>query len=387
MNLSRIIYIMKSTATKLIVVSVVCLLVGYVIGGFIGIPPTISGNAGGDIAKVSKFRMAKVSSQKSALEEKLLSDTLELRKTAFSLLFLTSRMDEFSDLVALSEKAAGGNETLHPSLTRLSNMKELSLNAYNAGVEAAEALGQLAGGAKIGGGVVDQATENLTLAYLMVDRQLSAAKYFIAEVDSYLKGKSVAANAELAEARDKWVVYCATDAALNADELEMSQWQDVTLLSAKEDLSSACNMIRNLEQVALNNRVWDAVIPSSGIQLCAKEVPSANIKFQEAMNLNESLNLSFLSNVNVLANTNLADLRCIQCGAVASINDLGSVFNMEAIANAVSAKDLNLLNTELSNAFQASQLNSVNQMSALSNSFMEGALNSLIIIILKATED
>ena len=387
MNLSRIIYIMKSTATKLIVVSVVCLLVGYVIGGFIGIPPTIVGNAGGDIAKVSKFRMAKVSSQKSALEEKLLSDTLELRKTAFSLLFLTSRMDEFSDLVELSEKAAGGNETLHPSLTRLSNMKELSLNAYNAGVEAAEILGQLAGGAKIGGGVVDQATENLTLAYLMVDRQLSAAKYFIAEVDSYLKGKSVAANAELAEARDKWVVYCATDAALNADELEMAQWQDVTLLSAKEDLSSACNMIRNLEQVALNNSVWDTVIPSAGIQLCAKEVPSANIKFQEAMNLNESLNLSFLSNVNVLANTNLADLRCIQCGAVASINDLGSVFNMEAIANAVSAKDLNLLNTELSNAFQASQLNSVNQMSALSNSFMEGALNSLIIIILKATED
>ena len=379
MNLSRIIYIMKSTATKLIVVSVVCLLVGYVIGGFIGIPPTISGNAGGDIAKVSKFRMAKVSSQKSALEEKLLSDTLELRKTAFSLLFLTSRMDEFSDLVELSEKAAGGNETLHPSLTRLSNMKELSQNAYNAGVEAAEVLGQLAGGAKIDGGVVDQATENLTLAYLMVDRQLSAAKYFIAEVDSYLKGKSVAANAELAEARDKWVVYCATDAALNADELEMAQWQDVTLLSAKEDLSSACNMIRNLEQVALNNSVWDAVIPSSGIQLCAKEVPSANIKFQEAMNLNEVIKLNEAINSNftaaVYANTNLADLRCIQCGAVASINDLGSVFNMEAIANAVSAKDLNLLNTELSNAFQASQLNSVNQMAILSNSFMEGALN------------
>ncbi len=379
MNLSRIIYIMKSTATKFIVVSVVCLLVGYVIGGFIGIPSITGGNAGGDIAKVSKFRMSKVSSQKSAFEEKLLSDTLELRKTAFSLLFLTSRMDEFSDLVELSEKAAGGNETLHPSLTRLSNMKELSLNAYNAGVEAAEALGQLAGGAKIGGGVVDQATENLTLAYLMVDRQLSAAKYFIAEVDSYLKGKSVAANAELAEARDKWVVYCATDAALNSDELEMAQWQDVSLLSAKEDLSSACNMIRNLEQVALNNSVWDAVIPSSGIQLCAKEVPSANIKFQEAMNhneaikLNEGLNRIFLANV--LANTNLADLRCIQCGAVAGINDLGSVFNMEAIANAVSAKDLNLLNTELSNAFQASQLNSVNQIAILSNSFMEGALN------------
>ena len=364
---------MKSTATKFIVASVVCLLVGYVIGGFIGIPSITGGNAGGDIAKVSKFRMSKVSSQKSAFEEKLLSDTLELRKTAFSLLFLTSRMDEFSDLVELSEKAAGGNETLHPSLKRLSNMKELSHNAYNAGVEAAEVLGQLAGGAKIGGGVVDRATENLTLAYLMVDRQLSAAKYFIAEVDSYLKGNSVAANAELAEARDKWVVYCATDAALNSDELEMAQWQDVTLLSAKEDLSSACNMIRNLEQVALNNSVWDTVIPSSGIQLCAKEVPSANIKFQEAMNLNESLNLNF--NANVLANTNLADLRCIQCGAVAGINDLGSVFNMESIANAVSAKDLNLLNTELSNAFQASQLNSVNQIAILSNSFMEGALN------------
>ena len=140
-------------------------------------------------------------------------------------------------------------------------------------------------------------------------------------------------------------------------------------------------MIRNLEQVALNNSVWDAVIPSSGIQLCAKEVPSANIKFQEAMNLNEAIKLNeglnriFLANV--LANTNLADLRCIQCWAVARINDLGSVFNMESIANAVSAKDLNLLNTELSNAFQASQLNSVNQMLTLSNTVMEGALNFL----------
>ena len=138
-------------------------------------------------------------------------------------------------------------------------------------------------------------------------------------------------------------------------------------------------MIRNLEQVALNNSVWDTVIPNAGISLWAKEVPSANIKFQEAMNLNEVIKLNEAINSNftaaVYANTNLADLRCIQCGAVASINDLGSVFNMEAIANAVSAKDLNLLNTELSNAFQASQLNSVNQMAILSNSFMEGALN------------
>lgn len=375
---------MKSSTTKFIVASVACLLVGYVIGGFIGVPPTLVDNAGGDISKVSKFRMSKVSSQKSAFEEKLLSDTLELRSTAFSLLFITSRMDEFSDLVELSEKAAAGNEALHPSLTRLSNMKELSLNAYNAGIEAAEALGQLAGGAKIGGGVVEQAAQNLTLAYLMVDRQLSAAKYFIAEVDSYLKGKSVAANADLAQARDKWVVYCATEAALNSDELEMDQWQDVTLLSAQENLSSVCGVIRNLQEVAFNNSAWDAVIPNAGISLWAKEVPSANIKFNEALNRSEAIKLNEAINSNftaaVYANTNLADLRCAQCSAVAGIYELGSKINMEAIANAVSAKDLNLLGTELSNAFQASQLMSVNEMSALNNLLKMNFFANFIIL-------
>ena len=72
--------------------------------------------------------------------------------------------------------------------------------------------------------------------------------------------------------------------------------------------------------------------------------------------------------------------RYLLAAAVAGINELGSMVDMEAIANAVSAKDLNLFRTELSNAFQASQLNSVNQMSALSNSFMEGALNVFILL-------
>lgn len=66
--------------------------------------------------------------------------------------------------------------------------------------------------------------------------------------------------------------------------------------------------------------------------------------------------------------------RYLLAAAVAGINELGSMVDMEAIANAVSAKDLNLFRTELSNAFQASQLNSINNMSILTNSSGEGVL-------------
>ena len=360
---------MKSFGAKVITLSVICLAAGFALGCYFGIPSSSSENSGGDISKVSKFRMSNVSSQKSAYEEKLLSDTLELRKAAFSLLFLTSRMDEFSQLVELSEQAAAGNETLHPSLTRLSNMKSISQNAYQAGVAAAEALGRLAGGEKVNGGAVDQATQNLSLAYLMVGRQLNAAKYFVAEVDSYLKGKSLESNADLALARDKWAVYCATEAALNDDQPELSEWKETTLLSSRESLSSLCTMVRNMEAVALNNSVWDTVLPVSGIQLWANEVPSSNLNFNQTLNgihvenntdLNRSETLNrgpLRSNISLssLANTNLADLRCLQCGAIANINDLGARVDMEALANAVRSNELGNIDAVISNDLPAKE--------------------------------
>lgn len=228
------------TNVKIIVSAAVALLAGYFIGALAGFPSVDSNSGKGDISKVSKFRMTTVSPQMNALQEKIMNDPQELKKATLSLTCLTSRMTEFAGLVDIAVDAASGKPGLEKSLSVLQSMKSLSENAAQAGRDAIIVFEQITGGkgAK-NASAYEQASQNLSIAYLMVDRQLKVAKDFVADLDAYLRSKPLDENKKLALARDLWVDYCAGNAVISGDQGSLAYWNNQGNVLTPEQFAGA----------------------------------------------------------------------------------------------------------------------------------------------------
>lgn len=211
------------------------LIVGVGIGFLIAGYPPEDGNNQGNIAKVSKYKNSVVSPQMSAFQEKIQNDPEEFQAAAASLVFLTSRMSEFDLLVEVAEDASLGVSELESSVQTLQKVQKLAANAKESGKQAIAAFDQMSS-SKAGGAEYEQASQNLTLAYLMVDRQVNVGKQFVCDVDSYLKGKDTEENIKLAAARDLWANYCACAAVIDQDEAEMAYWNKQNSIIPAGDL-------------------------------------------------------------------------------------------------------------------------------------------------------
>ena len=214
-------------------------IIGFVAGGSAGFffqtVDTTEDSAKGDIAKVSKFSKNVVSPAMSAFQEKITSNPEELEKATASLTVLTSRMTEFDELVNIATTVSEGKEELATSLRNLQSVSQLAANARTSGNQALEALNAIAEGKKSS---VDyeQASQNLALAFMMVDRQISVGKQYVCDVDAFLRGKDVEDYKELALARDLWAGYCAGEARLTNDDEELAYWsKQQNLLSSGTD--------------------------------------------------------------------------------------------------------------------------------------------------------
>ena len=224
------------TNSKLALATVIGFLVGGAAGFFFRGGAEITPDlAQGDISKVSKFNRNVVSPAMSAFQEKITSNPEELEKATFSLTVLTSRMTEFDELVNIATTVSEGNEELATSLRNLQSVRQLAANARTSGNQALEALNAIAEGKKSS---VDyeQASQNLALAFMMVDRQISVGKQYVCDVDAFLRGKDVDDYKELALARDLWAGYCAGEARLTNNDEELAYWsKQQNLLTSSTD--------------------------------------------------------------------------------------------------------------------------------------------------------
>ena len=208
------------TNCKLALATIIGFVAGAVAGFFFSGAEIAPDLAQGDISKVSKFSKNVVSPAMSAFQEKITSNPEELEKATFSLTVLTSRMTEFDELVNIATSASEGKEELAASVKYLQRIKQLAANARTNGTQALEALNAIAEG-KRSSVDYEQASQNLAIAYMMVDRQINVGKQYVCDVDAFLRGKNVEDYKELALARDLWAGYCAGEAVLtnNSEEL------------------------------------------------------------------------------------------------------------------------------------------------------------------------
>jgi len=224
-----------NTKSKTTILVIVALVIGFFAGVFIGVP-IISNSAGlGDVSKVNLFRKSTDSTFVSAFEQKLKNDTVAFNNESAFVQLLSSRMFDFANLVEYTVIAAGDNKQLSEEVNALKNVKELSENALQAAKVAFASLEYLSTGEKteLATGY-EQASKNLFVAYLLIDRQVQLGKQFVAAADKYLKGKSAEDVPDLAFVRDLWVNYCGESAWLNGDKLELEYWENKTAIASSK---------------------------------------------------------------------------------------------------------------------------------------------------------
>jgi len=204
-------------------IAVGLLAVGYAAGIIIAIPDSSGNMAKGDISKVSMFRKAIIQPEYSAFEAKLLNDTLAREEESLSKDILVLKLQEFADLVDRSISVAGDIEELQNEVNALRQLKEMSLNAAKAGEVANAAFDNLQNGNKEDLGIsYEQASQNMAVAYMLIDKQVRTGKEFAIAADEYFVKHSDMADLE--SVRDSWALFCCENAFLNGDKQEQKFW-------------------------------------------------------------------------------------------------------------------------------------------------------------------
>jgi hypothetical protein len=204
---------------------IVALFAGYLLGSFFGVPPTSDRKAKGDVSQVGSSSK-NLSSAVKEYQEKIMSSEEEFNKASASLSLISSRINEFNELVNVAIEASQGKQELEEPVQELKTVQGLSENAKIAGQNAVKAFESLSKGSRSPeAGSYETAAQNITIAYLMIDRQVNVGKHYVTAVDEYLKDKDENDEMDLAIARDLWANYCASSALLNNDSDETAFWE------------------------------------------------------------------------------------------------------------------------------------------------------------------
>jgi len=215
------------------------LVIGYVGGGLLGLPPTTEYISKGDITKVSKFHKNSVENSGSAYQQKLLNNATALSEATEATQILSDKLSQFSELVDLSMSVAGEIPELNKEVAALESVYGLSENAMYAGKVASASFEKLQSGNDNELAIdVEQASQNLTLAYLFIDHQVGLGKDFVTAADKYLKKNKN--NEDLAMVRDLWAIFCAENAVIDGNDAELAYWGKQELVSS--DLVSATTL-------------------------------------------------------------------------------------------------------------------------------------------------
>lgn len=213
---------MATKKSTIVIISILTLVVGYVLGGIIGIPPTNLDRIPGDIGKVNKHKSDVVNENEALLEQKLRTDSTFMAQTTYTLAFISARIGEFKENAALTSEVVADYPQVQQYQQSMSDLAAVAANAEVSAASALEALTKISLGQE--GGSYEEFSNNAILSYLLLEKGLTTATNFINDVDAFLKGKKIEDYQSLAFVRDIWVNYNLVTAVLNEDNALVNYW-------------------------------------------------------------------------------------------------------------------------------------------------------------------
>ena len=196
--------------------------------------PVSANNAGGDIAKSSRFSRKTAAESLTNMEELIANDEGYKNGITVAYVVMQTRAAQFAELVDLSNEAAGDIPAFAGVLKDMNAVRGMAENVNAQLAEAGEDLNAVLGGESRP--ELTQHTINASLAYTNLQKQNKLADRFIETADQYLK--TAEADDQLRLVRDRWEEYQLATAALEGDE------------DAAEKLAELSNVIGNEDQLS-----------------------------------------------------------------------------------------------------------------------------------------
>lgn len=196
--------------------------------------PVSANNAGGDIAKSSRFSRKTAAESLTNMEELIANDEGYKNGITVAYVVMQTRAAQFAELVDLSNEAAGDIPAFAGVLKDMNAVRGMAENVNAQLAEAGEDLNAVLGGESRP--ELTQHTINASLAYTNLQKQNKLADRFIETADQYLK--TAEADDQLKSVRDRWEEYQLATAALEGDE------------DAAEKLAELSNVIGNEDQLS-----------------------------------------------------------------------------------------------------------------------------------------
>ena len=197
--------------------------------------PVSANNAGGDIAKSSRFSRKTAAESLTNMEELIANDEGYKNGITVAYVVMQTRAAQFAELVDLSNEAVGDIPAFAGVLKDMNAVRGMAENVNAQLAEAGEDLNAVLGGESRP--ELTQHTINASLAYTNLQKQNKLADRFIETADQYLK--TAEADDQLRLVRDRWEEYQLATAALEGDE------------AAAERLAELSNVIGNEDQLSL----------------------------------------------------------------------------------------------------------------------------------------
>ena len=197
--------------------------------------PVSANNAGGDIAKSSRFSRKTAAESLTNMEELIANDEGCKNGITVAYVVMQTRAAQFAALVDMSNEAAGDIPAFADVLKDMNAVRGMAENVNAQLAEAGADLNAVLGGESRP--ELTQHTINASLAYTNLQKQNKLADRFIETADQYLK--TAEADDQLKLVRDQWEEYQLATAALEGDE------------EAAEKLAELSNVIGNEDQLSL----------------------------------------------------------------------------------------------------------------------------------------
>ena len=197
--------------------------------------PVSANNAGGDIAKSSRFSRKTAAESLTNMEELIANDEGYKNGITVAYVVMQTRAAQFAELVDLSNEAAGDIPAFAGVLKDMNAVRGMAENVNAQLAEAGADLNAVLGGESRP--ELTQHTINASLAYTNLQKQNKLADRFIEAADKYLK--TATPHDQLKLVRDRWEEYQLATAALEGDE------------AAAEKLAELSNVIGDGDQLSL----------------------------------------------------------------------------------------------------------------------------------------
>ena len=214
--------------------------------------PVDFSDAGGDIAKASRFSREQASEKLTNMEELLQTDSAFKDGIVAAQVIMQTRAVQFGSLVDMSNEVAGEIPAFAEVLKEMNATRKMVDNVTQSLTESAKNLNAALGGEECAN--LEQTTINASLAYTTLQKQNKLATRFIETTDKYLE--TAQADDHLKFVRDQWVDYQKMTAALDGDKAAAEALaKKGNLLSGEKTLAAMADFgIAN--QVAMVNSAF-----------------------------------------------------------------------------------------------------------------------------------